>query len=101
MKPYGIKVTHVLPGAAYTDSWSGSGIDPHWLMEASDIAEMVYAAARLAAGLRGGDHPAPNWAISERLSFNKLFDRSTAKITGAIGNTLFLGSSIMRSLLHK
>lgn len=47
MKPYGIKVTHVLPGAAYTDSWSGSGIDPHRLMEASDIAEMVYAAAQL------------------------------------------------------
>ncbi|HNN72209.1 MAG TPA: short-chain dehydrogenase, partial [Ferruginibacter sp.] len=47
MKPYGIKVTHVLPGAAYTDSWSGSGIDPHRLMEASDIAEMVYVAAQL------------------------------------------------------
>ncbi|MFN8306511.1 MAG: SDR family oxidoreductase [Ferruginibacter sp.] len=47
MKPYGIKVTHVLPGAAYTDSWSGSGIDPRRIMEASDIAEMVYAAAQL------------------------------------------------------
>jgi short-subunit dehydrogenase len=47
MKPYGIKVTHILPGAAYTDSWSGSGIDPRRIMEASDIAEMVYAAAQL------------------------------------------------------
>ena len=47
MKPHGIKVTHVLPGAAYTDSWSGSGIDPKRLMEASDIAKMVYAAAFL------------------------------------------------------
>lgn len=47
MKPLGIKVTHVLPGAAYTDSWSGSGIDPKRIMEAADIARMVYAAARL------------------------------------------------------
>jgi len=47
MKPYGIKVTHVLPGAAFTDSWSGSGIDPKRIMEADDIAKMVYAAAHL------------------------------------------------------
>jgi NADP-dependent 3-hydroxy acid dehydrogenase YdfG len=47
MKPHGIKVTHVLPGAAYTASWSGSGIDPKRIMEATDIAKMVYAAAQL------------------------------------------------------
>ncbi len=47
MKEHGIKVTHVLPGAAYTDSWSGSGIDPKRIMEATDIAKMVYAAAHL------------------------------------------------------
>lgn len=47
MKPHGIKVTHVLPGAAYTDSWSGSDIDPRRIMEAADIAKMVYAAAHL------------------------------------------------------
>ncbi len=47
MKPHGIKVTHVLPGAAYTDSWSGSGIDPKRIMEAADVATMVYAAAQL------------------------------------------------------
>ena len=47
MKPHGIKVTHVLPGAAYTSSWSGSNIDPKRIMEASDIAKMVYAAAHL------------------------------------------------------
>lgn len=47
MKPHGIKVTHVLPGAAFTDSWSGSGIDPKRIMEAADIARMVYAAAQL------------------------------------------------------
>ncbi len=47
MKPHGIKVTHVLPGAAYTDSWSGAGINPKRIMEAGDIAEMIYAAAQL------------------------------------------------------
>lgn len=47
MKPHGIKVTHVLPGAAYTDSWTGSGIDPKRIMEAADVAKMVYAVAQL------------------------------------------------------
>lgn len=47
MKPLGIKVTHVLPGAAYTDSWSGSGVDPKRIMEAADVAQMIYAAAQL------------------------------------------------------
>ena len=49
LKPYGIKVTTVYPGAAYTDSWAGSGVDPVRIMEAGDIAEMVYAASRLSA----------------------------------------------------
>ncbi|MBK8611341.1 MAG: SDR family oxidoreductase [Chitinophagaceae bacterium] len=47
MKPYDIKVTHVLPGASYTSSWIGSGIDPTRIMEAADIAKMIYAAAQL------------------------------------------------------
>lgn len=47
MKPQGIKVTAVLPGAAYTDSWIGSGIDPKRIMEAADIAKMIYAASQL------------------------------------------------------
>jgi len=49
LKPHNIKVTAVFPGAAYTDSWSGSGIDPKRIMEASDIASMVYAASQLSA----------------------------------------------------
>jgi short-subunit dehydrogenase len=47
MKPHGVKVTAVYPGAAYTDSWAGSGIDPKRIMESKDIATMVYAAAQL------------------------------------------------------
>ncbi|WP_153800126.1 SDR family oxidoreductase [Foetidibacter luteolus] len=47
MKPYNIKVTAVYPGAAYTDSWSGSGVDPNRIMQANDVAEMVFATAAL------------------------------------------------------
>jgi short-subunit dehydrogenase len=47
LKPYNIKVTAVIPGAAYTDSWAGTGIDRERLMEAEDIAEMIYASAFL------------------------------------------------------
>jgi len=47
MKPYGVKVTAVYPGAAFTDSWAGSGIDPNRIMEAADVAEMVFTASRL------------------------------------------------------
>lgn len=47
MKPHNIKVTAVYPGAAYTDSWAGSGVDPKRIMEASDVAMLVYAAAHL------------------------------------------------------
>ena len=47
LKPFNIKVTAVMPGAAYTDSWIGSGIDPQRIMEANDIAEMIYTATLL------------------------------------------------------
>jgi short-subunit dehydrogenase len=47
LKASGIKVTAVYPGAAYTDSWAGSGVDPDRIMEAADIAEMLYAATTL------------------------------------------------------
>lgn len=47
LKPHHIKVTTVYPGAAYTDSWAGSGVDPERIMTAADVAEMVYTASRL------------------------------------------------------
>jgi len=47
MKEHNIKVTAILPGAAYTDSWAASGINPQRIMEASDIAELVYSATQL------------------------------------------------------
>lgn len=49
MKPFQIKVTAVMPGAAYTASWEGAGIDPNRIMEAADIAAMLLAASKLSA----------------------------------------------------
>ena len=49
MKPHGIKVTAVIPGAAYTDSWAASGIDKNRFMEADDVAKMIFAASQLSA----------------------------------------------------
>ncbi len=47
MKPHGIKVTAVLPGAAFTDSWAESGVDPKRIMEANDITLLIWAASQL------------------------------------------------------
>jgi short-subunit dehydrogenase len=47
MKPFGIKVTTVYPGATYTDSWASSGIDPDRFMVAEDISDMIFAASHL------------------------------------------------------
>jgi short-subunit dehydrogenase len=50
MKPYGIKVTTVFPGAVLTDSWGGFDNSKNRIMEAGDIAKMVYSASQLSAG---------------------------------------------------
>lgn len=42
-----IKVTAVMPGAVYTDSWAGSGVPESRIMEARDIALLLYNAAHL------------------------------------------------------
>jgi short-subunit dehydrogenase len=47
MKPYNIKVTAVYPGAVYTSSWDGSGIDRNRIMEIADIPDMIFAASQL------------------------------------------------------
>jgi short-subunit dehydrogenase len=49
MKPYGIKVTAVFPGAVYTDAWAGSGADPKKMMVPEDVADLIYTASRLSA----------------------------------------------------
>jgi short-subunit dehydrogenase len=50
MKPYNIKVTSVFPGAVLTDSWGDYDNSKHRIMEANDIARMVYAASQLSPG---------------------------------------------------
>ena len=47
LKSYNIKVTAVIPGAVYTDSWSTTDIRPQRIMEVDDVANMVYAASLL------------------------------------------------------
>ena len=44
---HGIKVTAVIPGAVYTDSWKGSGVPQERIMEVEDLAKMVFAASQL------------------------------------------------------
>ncbi|HMK25772.1 MAG TPA: SDR family oxidoreductase [Chitinophagaceae bacterium] len=50
MKPFNIKVTSVFPGAVATDTWGGFDNTSHRIMEAEDIAKMIYAATRLSPG---------------------------------------------------
>lgn len=47
LKADNIKVTAICPGATYTPSWEGSGVAPGRIMEASDIAAMLWAASQL------------------------------------------------------
>ena len=49
LKDKGIKVTAVCPGATYTNSWNGSGVDPKRIMESEDIAKTIFAAAHLSS----------------------------------------------------
>ena len=47
LKTKGIKVTGIYPGATLTGSWDGVEIDPSRIMEAKDVAQMVYATTQL------------------------------------------------------
>src|SRR5690606_15933556 len=47
LKPFGIKVTSVMPGATWTDSWMGSGHPEDRFIPARDGAEAVFTAHNL------------------------------------------------------
>lgn len=47
LKPNGIKVTAICPGATWSRSWSGSGVDRNRIMEAEDVATMLWSAYQL------------------------------------------------------
>ncbi len=43
LKPQGIRVTAVMPGATWTDSWAGVDLPHERIMEARDIADSIYS----------------------------------------------------------
>lgn len=47
LKPHGIRVTAVCPGATWSRSWSGSGVDENRTMAAEDVADVIWAAHAL------------------------------------------------------
>lgn len=42
MKPHGVRVTAILPGATLTASWEGVDLPPERFMKAEDVAEVVW-----------------------------------------------------------
>src|SRR5215210_8923098 len=50
LKPFGIKVTAICPGATYTSSWEGADIKPGRMLEANDVATMIFASSQLSTG---------------------------------------------------
>lgn len=47
MKPYNVRVTAILPGATYTDSWKGTDLPEDRFMDSADVAESIWAAYAL------------------------------------------------------
>ncbi len=47
LQPHRIRVTAIIPGAVYTDSWKGSGVSESRIMEAGDIASAIFNATQL------------------------------------------------------
>lgn len=47
LKPHGIRVVSLMPGATWTSSWEGSGFEAERMMPAEDIAEIVWTSCNL------------------------------------------------------
>lgn len=47
LKSFGVKVTSVMPGATWSDSWTGVDLPKSRLIEAKDIARLVYTCISL------------------------------------------------------
>lgn len=50
LRDKGVKVTSLLPGATWTDSWSGSDLPQSRFMQAEDIADTIWSAYALGPG---------------------------------------------------
>lgn len=49
LKPKGVKVTAILPGATWSNSWKGVDLPEERLMQADDVAKSIVAASDLSA----------------------------------------------------
>jgi short-subunit dehydrogenase len=49
MKPHGVRVTSVLPGATLTASWEGTELPPERFMPPEDVASAILAAYQMSA----------------------------------------------------
>lgn len=47
LKPHGVRVTHVLPGATLTDSWAGTDLPTDRFMDPADVAAALWSAWQL------------------------------------------------------
>ncbi|MCY7360131.1 MAG: SDR family oxidoreductase [Rudanella sp.] len=47
LKPHGVKVTAILPGATLTASWEGTDLPPERFMQANDVAATIWGAYTL------------------------------------------------------
>lgn len=50
LKPLGIKVTAILPGATLTASWDGANLPAERFMQPQDVADILWASYRLSPG---------------------------------------------------
>ena len=49
MKPHGVRVTSIMPGATKTSSWDGEEVEPGRLMKPEDIAELIWTSFSLSS----------------------------------------------------
>ncbi|MNL41342.1 Sepiapterin reductase [compost metagenome] len=49
MKPYNVRVTAILPGATYTDSWKGTDLPEERFMDSRDVAESIWSVYALSS----------------------------------------------------
>lgn len=47
LKPHGVKVTAVIPGATLTSSWEGTTLPPERFIDVTDVATMIYQTSQL------------------------------------------------------
>ena len=50
LKPHGVNVTAILPGATLTDSWAGTDLPAARFMTAADVADLLWACHGLSPG---------------------------------------------------